>query len=298
MMTWIEVVGAIVVAAVVAYAIVAIVGTLHVDRTVAQSVGTLLARAEGAAAPAEAYDPHELEGLPEPVARYFEMALEPGQAPVVHARLEQRGEFSTKPGKWRPFRAVEHFTIQPPAFIWDASIRAAPGVYVRVLDTYAEGVGTMNGRLASLVTVVNAKGNGGIAQAALQRYLAEAVWMPTALLPRAGVRWTPIDEHSALATIRNAGVEAAIEFRFAPHGEITEAHAERYRSDGDGLVATPWEGRFMGWRRWNGMMVPAEAEVAWILPEGRQPYWRGRTMDFACVLAPVTEAAAVNGAET
>jgi Family of unknown function (DUF6544) len=292
MITWIEVLGALGVAAIVAYAIVAIFATVHMDRTVAQSVDTLLARAQQATMEAEPWDPQEIEGLPEPVVRYFRFALQPGQAPIVHARFEQKGEFATRPGRWRPFRAVEHFTVLPPAFIWDASIRMAPLVPVRVLDSYAKGVGTTNGRLLSLVTVVNAGGNGHIAQAALQRYLAEAAWMPTALLPRAGVHWTPIDQNSARATIVDGAVEATVDFHFAPDGEITSACAERFRAGDAGHALTPWEGRFAGYRRWNGMMIPTEAEVAWIEPGGRAPYWRGRTVDFACVLAPVHATAA------
>lgn len=27
------------------------------------------------------------------------------------------------------------------------------------------------------------------------------------------------------------------------------------------------------------MRIPVRAEVAWILPEGRTPYWRGRVTD-------------------
>jgi Family of unknown function (DUF6920) len=294
MITWIEVVGAIVVAALFAYTVIAMIASVHMDRTVAESVDTMIARAQLAGADTDPYDPQELAGLPEPVVRYFEFALQPGQAPIVHARFGQKGEFATKPGKWRAFRGVEHFTVVPPAFIWDASIRMVPLVPVRVLDSYADGYGSMNGRLASLVTVVNAAGNAEIAQAALQRYLAEAAWMPTALLPRSGVHWSPIDEHSASATIHDGAVEASVDFHFAPHGEITSAYAERYRSDGNRQVLTPWEGRFAGYRRWNGMMIPTEAEVAWILPEGRAPYWRGRTTDFACVLAPVADTAAAS----
>ena len=293
MITWIEVLVAMVVAALLAYAVIAMIASVHMDRTVALSVNSLIEKSEAATTEAAPYDPLELTGLPEPVVRYFEFALSPGQAPIVHARFEQKGQFATKPGKWRPFRGVEHFTVMPPAFIWDASIRMAPLVPVRVLDSYADGVGSMNGRLASLVTVVNAGGDGRMAQAALQRYLAEAAWLPTALLPRSGVQWTPIDEHSARATIADGRVEASVDFHFAPHGEITSVYAERYRAVGDDQVLTPWEGRFTGYRRWNGMMIPAEAEVAWILPEGRAPYWRGRTIDFACMLAPLAAMTAV-----
>ena len=56
---------------------------------------------------------------------------------------------------------------------------------------------------------------------ALHRYLAEAVWYPTALLPQAGVQWSPIDEHSALATLTDNGETVSLEFRFNDAGEVT-----------------------------------------------------------------------------
>jgi hypothetical protein len=33
------------------------------------------------------------------------------------------------------------------------------------------------------------------------------------------------------------------------------------------------------------MQIPLEGEVAWLLPEGPKPYWRGRITDIAYELA-------------
>ena len=41
-------------------------------------------------------------------------------------------------------------------------------------------------------------------------------------------------------------------------------------------VATPWEGRFWDYELRDDMLIPTEGEVAWLLPEGPRPYWRGR----------------------
>ena len=37
----------------------------------------------------------------------------------------------------------------------------------------------------------------------------------------------------------------------------------------------PWEGRFYDYQEIEGMIVPMQGEVSWILEEGRKPYWRG-----------------------
>lgn len=98
----------------------------------------------------------------------------------------------------------------------------------------------------------------------------------TALLPSAGVAWTPIDGESARASLTDCGLSVWVDFRFSARGEIVETATERYR-DVDGKAArTPWVGRFWDYERLAGMMVPRQGEVAWLLPEGRFPYWRGR----------------------
>jgi hypothetical protein len=68
---------------------------------------------------------------------------------------------------------------------------------------------------------------------------------------------------------------------------IDSVHAEsRWRTVNGELIATPWEGRFWnyGWR--DGMRVPLEGEVAWLLPEGVQPYWRGRIESISYEFGP------------
>lgn len=41
-------------------------------------------------------------------------------------------------------------------------------------------------------------------------------------------------------------------------------------------MATPWQGRYGDYELRDGMLIPLEGEVAWLLREGPKPYWRGR----------------------
>ena len=260
----------------------AVAGGILWDRDTARAVRRLGSAPTGNGAEPSRFSPGQLADLPAPVRRYFEFALTPGRPLVRRARLTQRGEFLSRPeGPWSPFTAVEHFAVTPPGFVWDASIRIAPLVAVRVRDSYLEGEGAMLGKLGGLVPVVDVHGGPEIAEAALQRYLAEAVWLPTALLPGAGVAWTAVDDTTARATLADRGTSAWIEFRFAPGGEIAGTSTERYRAVDGKQVLTPWVGRFWDYERVQGMIVPREGDVAWVLPEGRLPYWRGRVTGFA-----------------
>ncbi len=218
--------------------------------------------------------------LPAPVERYFAFAM-PSQTMRVHtAHIRWTGEFQMRPGAgWSSFEAEQDFTTFPPGFVWDARIRMMPLVPVRVRDSYMAGQGTMLGRVGGVVTVVNQGGTTEIAASALARWLGEAVWFPTALLPHAtrdeGVQWDAIDDSTARATIRDGASQVSADFHFAPTGEITSMTALRYRDVNGANVLTPFEGRYREYAHINGIMITMFAEVAWLLPEGRFAYWRG-----------------------
>jgi hypothetical protein len=153
----------------------------------------------------------------------------------------------------------------------------APLVTVRVRDSYLRGEGAMQARAAALFPVVDQGGTRAMAEASLQRYLAESTWLPTALLPEAGVAWTPIDDSTARATLIDKGVTATVDFHFGAGGEVVRTTAVRYR-DVDGTpVPTTWVGYSREYARVAGMMIPTAGAVEWVLPDGtRLPYWRGR----------------------
>ena len=170
--------------------------------------------------------------------------------------------------------------------MWDATIRTLPLLPVRVRDAYLNGQGSMLARIAGLITVVHDEDKPELTQAALQRYLAEAAWFPTALLPSQGVRWSTIDEHTALATLSDSSASVSLAFHFNTQGEIIKVYtAQRFREVNGRYEPTPWAGHFRDYQERGGMRIPLEGEVEWQLGEKRLPYWRARItsveFDFA-----------------
>jgi hypothetical protein len=220
---------------------------------------------------------------PPPVRRFFERALTPGQRVISHATCAQAGTFLVRPPRsFRPFRAVQTFATAPPAFAWDARIRALPGVGITVHDTLAGGQGAVSARLMRLFTLAAAGGTPAIAVGALQRYLAEAVLLPTALLPREGVVWSAIDDRRARATLTTDGTTASLELAFGDDGLVESVFApDRPRDLGGGRSApTPWRGRWCDPVTVEGMLVPSRGAVEWLLPEGPLLYWRASVTDI------------------
>ncbi len=235
-----------------------------------------------------AYDAKsELAGLPAPVARYFGAVMRDGQPMARHATIAWRGEFNLgKPGKdnWKRFTAEQWFSPAAPGFVWNARLAMAPGVAVYVRDALVGGVGSMHGAVLGLVPVVDSEGRSAIAVAALQRYLGEAAWFPTALLPSQGVSWTAIADDRALATIAAGDVAASAEFRFGPDGLIESVFVpDRLFDNGKEPPAPrPWQGRHGRYQERDGLRVPTVSVAEWLLPSGSFPYWRGRpvTIDY------------------
>ena len=117
----------------------------------------------------------------------------------------------------------------------------------------------------------------GKANAHLMRFLAEAVWHPTSLLPSQGVRWEARDETSARATLAAEGRTVSLDFFFGPDGLVERVRsAGRIRTVGGAGIPTPWQVRVWGYALRDGLRIPLEGEVAWELPGGLRPYWRGR----------------------
>ena len=234
------------------------------------------------------YDAHEIESLPLPVRRYFRAVLKDGQPIVSVARLTHEGQFNmgeTK-SKWSRFTSSQVAVTRRPGFDWDGRITMVPGLDVFVHDAYVAGEGILHVELLGLVTLADIRGTPEAAQGELMRFLAEAAWYPTALLPSQGVRWEPIDDVSAKATLTDGATTVSLVFRFNEEGLISGVWAAaRHRTVNGALIATHWQGRFWGYEVRGGMRVPLEGEVAWELPEELWPYWRGRateiTYDFA-----------------
>lgn len=224
-----------------------------------------------------------LATLPAPVARFFRFALRDGQPMIRSARVEQRGHFRTGDAlsKWQPFAATAHFNAMRPGFVWDAAIQMALMSRICVRDTYIAGAATMQAKILALMTVVDAADRSELDTAALQRYLAEAVWFPTALLPAAGVRWQSIDVRRATASLSDGAATATLTFTFGDQGEISRVHTPgRYREVNGRYELTPWDARLRDYQERSGMQVPTTADVAWQVAGESVPYFKVRVVDI------------------
>lgn len=231
----------------------------------------------------ERFDPKDLEGLPEPVARHLRQVL-PEWTPIIRALdLIHRGTFNMSQAgeQWRPFTSRQRVVTGRPGFVWDGRVSVVPGIDVLVHDAYVAGEGMLEPAIAGLFTLVKLRDRGELARGELMRFLAEAVWYPTALLPSQGIRWVPIDANIARAELDDGGLRVSMTCHFGMNGLIDSVRVEdRGRAVGDQVIPTPWEVRMSNYQRRDGLLIPVVGEVAWLTPDGRLPYWRGRITEL------------------
>jgi hypothetical protein len=234
------------------------------------------ARLDSARAP---FEPTAWTNLPEPVRRYLREVLpeEPSRIAAVH--LTHTGTFNMGESapNWRSFTSNQFVVAHRPGFDWDARIALVPGVNAFVRDAYVDGAGILNVEAFGLIPIADIRDTPELAEGELQRFLAEAVWYPTCLLPGLDIQWDEIDSNSARASLRAGPTSVALTFHFNAAGLITSINtAARYRTVKGVAVPTPWECRVWNYQRHDGMLIPTEGEVSWLLPEGPLPYWRAR----------------------
>ncbi len=211
------------------------------------------------------FSAEQLEGLPEPVRKYFQLVLPEGAPIVKSLRLKHSGFFKTDLKKdWLEIEGEEYMTCFEPGFVWKGTTKLFTG-----RDSYVDGKGNLTVSLFSLYTIVNASGPN-YDQGELLRWLGEIVWHPAALLPNEYISWKPIDKTSARLELRYKDVQVYYITKFNAKGEIYEVETKRHMND-KGIET--WIGRMSDYREsQNGVKVPYTIEGLWRLQDGDFPY--------------------------
>ena len=221
------------------------------------------------------FDSAAMGSLPPPVARYLTSAISDGH-PVVRAAIAtQDAEFFIN-NAWRPLRATQHFVTSPPSFVWDARIDMAPLMPAMVRDAYVNHRGMMQASLYGLYSLANEVDKPQLNAGALQRFLGEMVWMPTALLPSDTVSWAPRDDRSAVVTLKDGDTSATLLFEFGDNGLPAVISGDRFKESNGTYALQRWQIYCGETTVRDGLTIPLRCEVAWMNNGTREPYWRGR----------------------
>jgi len=212
------------------------------------------------------------DGLPRIVQRYLEWSGVEGCAVPTSMSLRQTGRLRSAEDKpWRPFTAREDFVTGPPCFTWQARMRIAGLPVVHASDSYIDGHGRMEVRLARVRTLADLRGPE-MDEASLLRFLNELAWLPAAyLLPC--IRWAEVDDTHARVSITDAGRTVAATMTFARTGRPISFAALRHRHHGNGRFSKDvWVTPFTEYGLLGGLCVPVAGWAEYRLASGPLRY--------------------------
>ena len=243
-------------------AIILVIGKINLSIQFNKEVKTLFSQSKNISN--KKFSHQQLEGLPEPVQRYFKHVLKDGQPYINYVRLKHDGQFKTDLKKnWINIEGEQYFTTENPGFI----LKGTTNLFV-ARDMYIAGKGRLVATILSLINVVDAKGEQ-YNQGELLRWLSESVWFPTNLLPSENLQWTAIDTSSAKLTFNYNGLSLFYNVMLNDSGEIIQMETKRYM---DEKRLEKWIIKPDKYEEKNGVIIPTKAEVFWKLKEGDFSY--------------------------
>ena len=223
-----------------------------------------------------------METLPPPVESYLCAALKESSE-IRSVRLTQVGQVraDVSRNRWMTFDADHLVTLAPPTFEWNARVRVAPFVHLRVRDAYRDGQGGGSVSVLS-VPLSRAANTREINSGSLHRYLAEAPWYPDALQASDRLRWLPVNDSAAIAELTDHGLSVSLEFRFTASGDVSGIYTPaRWGRFGHTYRQCAWEGHFSSHAVVDGIRIPTSAEVGWYIAGRWEPVWIATITDFA-----------------
>lgn len=208
----------------------------------------------------------DLAHLPPPVAGYVRAAGAVGRPHVVGFRAAISGRIRAgADASWMPWTGEQTntFGVEPSrVFFMDATMKGLP---TDVLHVYVGPTATMQVRVASLKTVIDARGPE-MDQAETVTLLNDLCVLAPAALVDASIDWTPIDDHRAQATFTNAGHTVSAVLTFNDDHELVDfVSHDRLALSADGRTFTPrtWSTPITHYRSFDGRRLGARGHGRW-----------------------------------
>lgn len=235
------------------------------------------------------FDTAVLDGLEEPVRRYFAHAVAGGAPLAPSARLRLGG--SIKVGVWLRFDSAWEGDAR--SFTWRARCGPGPLRSLQVHDQFTDGVGIMDIRLRAPLRRLSALKllhveNEDATRSGAGRAALEGLWVPAALLPDRGVEWRAESDDLIIATWEVPPERPELHISITRDGAVTSYRAQRWRGGMSGYV--PFGADVHAERTFEGVTIPSRITAGW--GHGTPswaPFFRGEIVAPIHSLAPEHE---------
>jgi hypothetical protein len=211
----------------------------------------------------------DISTLPEPVQKWLQVSGIIGKSAIQSVYMTQKYQIKLKPEQknWYPAFSKQYSTVIIPAFVWEAEIEMMPGISAFGRDKFINKEGEMVFKLFSVFAVANDGPNPQINEAALQRFLGEMVWYPSAALSDY-IDWKDLGPQTAEATMTLDGLSGSGIFTFDENGHVRSFSALRYQGSGPEAKRLEWVVKVTSRKEYEGIVVPSSGEVTWKLESG------------------------------
>jgi hypothetical protein len=222
-----------------------------------------------------------IAGLPAPVQRYMRVTGNVGKPRIASLDITFAAEMFSKPGdSGMAGTARQYDRFDPPKRLFFLPTRMK-GLPVQVLHDYQGSAATMRVRLASLVTVVDAKGPE-LSRTETVTLLNDLAFFAPSWLADPRLQWTAIDDGSAFVTFTNGPHRVSATLIFDAAGDLVNFVSEdRGAMQDDGtLRITRWSTPMHGYATLDGRRYATDGKAIWHYPEGDFTYGHFKLVDL------------------
>ncbi len=218
----------------------------------------------------------DLGPLPAPVQRYIRLNGAVGQPRVQNFRARFHGQIRSGPdARWMSFSGEQYNFYDQPSrlFLMDASMLGVP---FQAFHRFVGPAATMRVKVASVVTMVDAKGPEMDEAETVTLFNDMCVFAPGALIGR-GIQWQEIDPHTVSALFTNGSHTIRAVLSFNERGELTNFIADgraAASADGQSFTRMRWSTPLRDYRGFGSHRLMSRGEGIWHAPAGDYAYLR------------------------
>jgi hypothetical protein len=176
--------------------------------------------------------------------------------------------------------ATQLFGTRTPSIVWFATGTMFGVVPIAGIDTYLEGAGEFEIRIAGAVPVTSVRGESA-ARGEIIRALSELPVHPDAILNMAGLTWRQSGPDRVQVTAQTPYGPVSGIFVFDAAGDIVGFEADRPNDAAGAGKTMPWRGTYGDYKQMGQWRIPTYGEVGWEMPDGFFLYWKGRVVSYA-----------------
>jgi|GEM_PF-6915293 len=157
------------------------------------------------------------EALPAVVRRWLDRSLPSTPRLDAQWQVEQQGELQFRPGRWAPWRGVQTFSVDRPAFSWRVTLSVVPYLlWLRIDDGCDDDEGWGRARLWGMFKSIDEHGPH-LYRTQVSRYLTDLAFTPHAALADDRLTWREDGDDAARVSVAagerlDGGAEARLVF--------------------------------------------------------------------------------------